>query len=138
NGRPRRKRRAAETRRIILRAARDLISNRGYAGVSLDDIAAAAGVSRQTLYLQFGSKVGLLTALMEEDEASGLREFRATVDNITDPLELLRTAIPADTELIRKNHKLMRVCYAQAVNDPDFQAFWAYRMNKRRTNMRRA
>src|SRR5207302_7865973 len=39
---------------------------------------------------------------------------------------------------IRKNHKLMRVCYAQAVNDPDFQAFWAYRMNKRRTNMRRA
>ncbi len=54
-GRPR-----SETKRKkILEAAVDLFLANGYEGASVEDIAAAAGVSRQTVYSHFGSKEDL-------------------------------------------------------------------------------
>ena len=51
-GRPRSQRK----RREILAAAIDLFTRHGYDGASVDDIAAAAVVSKQTVYSHFGSK----------------------------------------------------------------------------------
>lgn len=47
-------------RERILRCARDLFVERGYAPVSVADIAQAAGVSVPTVFARFGSKVSLL------------------------------------------------------------------------------
>lgn len=54
-GRPK----SEEKRREILRAAVDLFTEKGYDGTSVDDIARAAGVSKQTVYSHFGSKEAL-------------------------------------------------------------------------------
>lgn len=43
-------------RAAILNAARTLFFEQGYAGVSMDDIAALAGVSKLTVYSHFGDK----------------------------------------------------------------------------------
>lgn len=63
DGRPppgRRERKKLGTWRAIRHAALTLITERGYANVSLDDIADAANVSRSTLFNYFRSKEALL------------------------------------------------------------------------------
>jgi AcrR family transcriptional regulator len=58
-----RERRAQLTRDEILRAARVLFAERGYARTSVRDIAKAAGVSAQTVYDSVGSKQALVERL---------------------------------------------------------------------------
>ncbi|WP_052351848.1 TetR/AcrR family transcriptional regulator [Deinococcus pimensis] len=63
DGRPspgRRERKKLDTWRAIRHAALELITERGYANVSLDDIADAADVSRTTLFNYFRSKEAIL------------------------------------------------------------------------------
>src|SRR6185312_10778811 len=45
---------AARNRRKVLAAAEGLFATRGVAAVSMDDVAAAAGVGKGTLYRRFG------------------------------------------------------------------------------------
>jgi AcrR family transcriptional regulator len=59
---PRRAMQAAQTRAAVLSAARELFSERGWAATGVRDIARAAGVSVETIYATFGSKVALLAA----------------------------------------------------------------------------
>lgn len=59
---------AARNRRKVLAAAGELFAARGVAGVSMDDVAAAAGVGKGTLYRRFGDKSGLAAALLDERE----------------------------------------------------------------------
>ena len=71
---------ALDTRMMVLRTALRLFEQRGLAVVTLADIAAAAGVSRQTIYLQFGNRAGLLTAIARHiDSTSRLRGMMATI-----------------------------------------------------------
>ncbi|MBY6262646.1 TetR/AcrR family transcriptional regulator [Azospirillum sp. 412522] len=49
----------------ILDASKALFLKHGYDGVNLEKIAAKAGVSRQTLYNQFGSKEAIFRAMLE-------------------------------------------------------------------------
>ncbi|WP_326807560.1 MULTISPECIES: TetR/AcrR family transcriptional regulator [unclassified Streptomyces] len=51
-------------RETLLEAAHAAVRARPWAGVRMVDVAAAAGVSRQTLYNEFGSKEGLGAALV--------------------------------------------------------------------------
>lgn len=60
-GRPK----SARKRREILKAAVDLFTNQGYDGTSVDDIAEAAGVSKQTVYSHFGNKETLFAIAVE-------------------------------------------------------------------------
>src|SRR3954454_3811127 len=53
---------AARNRRKVLAAAEELFAARGVAAISMDDVAAAAGVGKGTLYRRFGDKSGLASA----------------------------------------------------------------------------
>lgn len=55
---------AAERRELILEAAGRLFGERGYAHTNLDQIAAAAGVTKPILYRHFDSKKALYLALL--------------------------------------------------------------------------
>ncbi|MFC8452482.1 TetR/AcrR family transcriptional regulator [Kitasatospora sp. NPDC057223] len=57
---------ATRNRRAILRAAEDLLAEHGLQHVSLDKVAAAAGVGKGTVFRRFGNRTGLLAALLEE------------------------------------------------------------------------
>jgi AcrR family transcriptional regulator len=57
--------RANRRRRQIRQAAVGEFLRKGYAGTSMDDVAAAARVSKQTVYKQFGSKEELFVAIIE-------------------------------------------------------------------------
>ncbi len=59
---------AARNRLQILAAAERLFATRGVAGVTMDDVAAEAGVGKGTLYRRFGDKGGLAVALLDQRE----------------------------------------------------------------------
>ena len=59
---------AARNRALLLEAARRLVDQRGADAVTTDDIAAAAGVGKGTLFRRFGSRAGLMVVLLDEDE----------------------------------------------------------------------
>jgi AcrR family transcriptional regulator len=63
--RPRRRLPPAERRALIEEAAARLFAERGYAGTRLDDVAAAAHVTKPMLYRHFDSKKALYLALLE-------------------------------------------------------------------------
>ncbi|MFC4629704.1 helix-turn-helix domain-containing protein [Promicromonospora alba] len=54
---------AARTAQAILASATELLAARGFAAVSLDDVAGAAGVTRGAVYHHYGSKAGLFRAV---------------------------------------------------------------------------
>ncbi|MFG2001920.1 TetR family transcriptional regulator [Spirillospora sp. NPDC048911] len=51
----------------LLDAAAELLVQRGYRGVRMQDVAAAVGVSRQTVYNEFGDKWGMAQAVVMRD-----------------------------------------------------------------------
>jgi len=88
---------ARETRRRIRDAADELFLERGFVATSMDDIAKAAGVSRQTVFTAFGSKANLLkeafdVRLAGDDEPLSLAERPETqqILALSDPAAMLR------------------------------------------------
>ncbi len=74
--------------RAILEAALALMAREGYARMSVDAVAAAAGVSKPTLYLRYPSKAALATAALAH--AREQTAPRRTGDTRADLVALLR------------------------------------------------
>lgn len=66
---------AARNRALLLEAARELVAQRGAGAVTMDDIAAAAGVGKGTLFRRFGSRSNLMLVLLDEDERASQQAF---------------------------------------------------------------
>jgi AcrR family transcriptional regulator len=126
---------AALTVQRILDSAFDLIVQGGYYNVSLDDIAAKAGVSRRTVYDRFGSKGGVLEGMLRRIAEEGLPELLAAVREAPGPLEALRRAIPLSVAYTDRYAGIMRIFYSQAVSDPDFRAAWELAQQERWKNL---
>jgi AcrR family transcriptional regulator len=73
---------AARNRRRVLEAAATLFAERGVDAVSMDDVVAAAGVGKGTLYRRFGDKSGLAAAVLDERE----RDLQAAILSGPPPL----------------------------------------------------
>src|SRR4051794_11257910 len=79
---PRERADARRNRERILCAAARLIEREGLAAVSMDDVAAEAGVGKGTLYRRFGDRATLVRALVDEQE----RDFQEQVIRGAAPL----------------------------------------------------
>ena len=82
-----------ERERLILDAAEELLAEKGYHEMSIDEIAARVGVSKGTVYLHFPSKEELVLAQLER----GMRRFIQSADVVltsaASPSEKLRSLI---------------------------------------------
>ncbi len=77
-------RRGLERRADILKAAREIFLERGYAGASTDAIVDRSGGSKETIYAHFGSKLGLFRAVL-----------MAEISRVLEPDEGLAAKSPA-------------------------------------------
>jgi AcrR family transcriptional regulator len=70
---------AQATRESIVQAARELFAQRGFAGTTIDAIAARADVAPQTVYAVFGSKAAIASEMrgLVEREAGIVERFQA-------------------------------------------------------------
>jgi AcrR family transcriptional regulator len=76
--------RRAATRSGIIAAARSAFGQHGYAEVSVDHIAAQAGVAKGAVYHHFQSKDALFEAALEVESAAVLAEVVAAITNAHD------------------------------------------------------
>lgn len=60
---------AARNRQLLLAAAKSLIDNHGAAAVTMDAVAREAGVGKGTVFRRFGSRTGLMFALLNHSES---------------------------------------------------------------------
>ncbi|GAC66405.1 TetR/AcrR family transcriptional regulator [Gordonia soli] len=60
---------AARNRRLLLAAAKRLIDTQGAAAVTMDAVAREAGVGKGTVFRRFGSRTGLMIALLDHTES---------------------------------------------------------------------
>lgn len=65
----------------ILEAALPRFAERGYAGTSIRELAAAAGVTNPVLYYHFGSKAGLFRVLVDRAQDAFLRRITAATEH---------------------------------------------------------
>jgi len=70
-------RRAAERRAAIIDAALDLFTSRGFAATRMEDVAAAAGVAKGTVYLNFTDKEALFEGIVRTVIGPTVREIQA-------------------------------------------------------------
>jgi AcrR family transcriptional regulator len=108
----------AETRENVVGAARQLFAGTGFHRASLDEIARRADVARATVYHQFGSKLGVLDAVVQDlERRAGLAELAALVE--TGPVEtLVRDVVTAGCDYWATDPALARSIIAFAVTDP--------------------
>lgn len=82
-----RRERARARPREILDAARDLFSRKGFEAARMDEVAAAAGVTKPAVYRYFPGKDRLIEALLEEDLAIPFRRLSAWIEAHEGPIE---------------------------------------------------
>lgn len=68
-------RNSTETRKRILTVAYRLLYKRGFTRVSMDAIAAAAGVTKRSVYYHFESKDALISAVLKDQQSYALALF---------------------------------------------------------------
>lgn len=118
----------ARTRAEILDAAWALISQKG-AEVSIAEIARAAGISRQSVYLHFGTRGGLLMALVQRaDERFSIREKLFACFEISDPQDRLRGAIRVWLDFVPEILPVARDLIRLRDTDAEAAAAWEDRM----------
>lgn len=97
---PPRTRIQAKKRRIILEAALDVFSQHGFRGATIDQIAAAADMSKPNLLYYFRSKEDIHNALIQRLLDTWLQPLRE-LDNVGDPIVELRGYIQRKLEMAR-------------------------------------
>ena len=129
----RRKERAAQTRRDIVTAAGTLFRDRGY-GVSMPEIAAAAGVVVETVYRIFGTKAGLFRDVVEALLAGGAARAERPVEErdairalIEEPDPARQVAMYARTQpgIHRRAGPILRALRDAKSGDPELGQLWA-------------
>ncbi|WP_280492039.1 TetR/AcrR family transcriptional regulator [Nocardia asiatica] len=109
---------AVQTRRRILDAVADQLRAAPTEPLSLDKVAKAAGVSRSTIYVDFGSRAGLFDAFVEDlSTRTGLPELTAAVGS-DDARGHLRGAIAAASRMKARDLEIYRVLHAMDRLDP--------------------
>ncbi|NGN63248.1 TetR/AcrR family transcriptional regulator [Streptomyces sp. A7024] len=112
-------RRSERSRRAILDAALDQVGETGYEKLTIEGIAARAGVGKQTIYRWWPSKAAVLLdafTAVSEDAAQGQHELPDTGDLEADLKEVLRATVD---ELNRDVYdRPARALAAAAVTDP--------------------
>jgi len=86
---------AEATRRAVLAAARSLFGRQGYAQTSVDDIAAAARVTKGAVYHHFAGKEALFRAVHAEVEAEAQARAAAVMDPKESPIDQIVAAVNA-------------------------------------------
>lgn len=84
-----------DTRLAILHAARQRFLHYGYKKTTIDEIAAAAGVGKGTVYLYFAGKEEILLTIVNEVKRNVTLQMRAIAASLAAPEEKLRQMILA-------------------------------------------
>ena len=124
---PQRRVPADERRTLILRAAGPLFARHGYAATRLEDIAAAAHVTKPILYRHFDSKKGLYLALLQKHRD----DLPTFIEGVEPPAEgeqpdrVVRAILEIWLDYVRENQHAWVMLFRDRSGDEGIQAFRA-------------
>ncbi|WP_410636955.1 TetR/AcrR family transcriptional regulator [Amycolatopsis sp. lyj-346] len=107
----------ASLREALLDAAADLLPDRGHAGLRMADVAAKAGVSRQTVYNEFGNKAALTQAVALRTAAEFLDGIRQRFETADGLLAGIHHAVVYTIEHARENRLVAAALGTEAGED---------------------
>ncbi|MFD5827466.1 TetR/AcrR family transcriptional regulator [Lentzea sp. NPDC060358] len=102
---------------LLLEAAADLLAARGFHGLRMIEVASRAGVSRQTVYNEFGNKEGLVQAVAAHKTEEYLSGIVTRLKDDPDPWEAMRSAFRFTFEQTEKDRLVSAVLTGQDAED---------------------
>lgn len=118
--------RRAATRSALVRAGRELFSEKGFVGAGREEIVARAGVTRGAMYHHFASKEELFRAVFETVEAEVLDQVATAAMVTADPLQQLRLGSRAYLDIaVRADVRRICLVDAPAVLSPEYRRTFA-------------
>ncbi|TDP93970.1 TetR/AcrR family transcriptional regulator [Labedaea rhizosphaerae] len=120
---------SSQKRAAILEAATSVFLDNGYDRTNLDDVAAVAGVSKQTVYRHFTDKKSLFMAVVEAAREQQLRPADA-VATVLDPDDLLGSLTRFGERMLtvvlsKRVAALRRVMIGELSRIPELREMWA-------------
>ena len=120
---PAREAQAGATRRAILAAARSVFSESGYAAATIESVASAARVSVPTVYAVFGSKPGLLSALVADAGSDPrIRRLAVRATSERDPRKRLGAIAKVVRSIMQEEGSLLQVLREAGTGRPELEA----------------
>jgi AcrR family transcriptional regulator len=107
---------APERRTALIAAAKDAFAERGFAATSMDDVAAAAGVSRLIVYRHFDSKEALYDVVVAEVASTLVDALHESIDTPG------AAAVRALLTVARADPNGFTVLWQHAAREPQFAA----------------
>ena len=115
----------------ILATAERLLEERGFASISVDDLAKGAGLSRPTFYFYFASKEAVLLSLLEPIFARVDSEFDGAVQRLpADPRRVWRNGIKAFFTAFSSHRALARAATGALATSSELRSVWLGFMQK--------
>lgn len=125
-------------RAAVVGAARTLFLDRGYGATTIEAISDSSGVPAATVYRLFGSKLGILKALLDvsiagDDDRTPLEE-RPNVRELLadpDPASQLSGFVAIARGIMSRTEPVYRILVSAADSDPDAAALLARQTRQR-------
>lgn len=105
----------AERERLILDVAHARFAAHGFAAVTMDDVAADAGVTKPLLYAYFGNKERLYLACMERAGDAMFATVGAAVSRADSPADALRRGLHAFFAFVDEDRDAWRVLFDETL-----------------------
>jgi len=111
---------SGRTRELVLEAAREQLESGGVRDLTMEALAKASGVTRQTIHNLFGTKTAVLEALFDRIASdAGMMRMREVM-TATDPERMLAAFVEVFTGFWAKNRLLLKRIHGIAAIDPEF------------------
>jgi AcrR family transcriptional regulator len=127
---------AAETRRRLIDAATAQLTRRPLRRISLEEVAAVAGVARPTIYATFGSRGGLFDAVAEDTFRSAGMDRIAAAFELADPIAVMETSFPIGSRMYAAGRPVWHALLAMAAIDRTAMGAIARTEERRAASMR--
>jgi len=100
----------------LLEAARKVFAKKGFSNATVDDIAAAAGVAKDTVYLYYESKRDIYFAALKFGIEQMYSMLQQRLNAASSPEEKLRTFISVKLEYFDENRDFFKIYYSEIGN----------------------
>lgn len=115
----RREQQGVESRRRILDAASGLMAERGFAGTSISEVSRLSGLPASSIYWHFGSKEGLLAAVVEEGAQRWFDSLSPVENPPADPSERVAAMLEDTAHSLEQQPEFLRLLFLIALERKD-------------------
>ncbi len=102
-----------KTKRKIFEASMKLFAEKGYDATSVEEITAAVGVAKGTLYYHFSSKEEIFEFLIEEGVKLLKNSIEIKTENLTSSLDKIRAIVLIQIKVLVKYEDLMTIVLSE-------------------------